>query len=311
MAIDKPVGMSSHDVVNRVRRAFGEKRVGHAGTLDPLASGVLLVGVGQATRLSHYLTSEYKSYVATIVFGRETTTDDAEGETRIAKPVPASIREQTFAEEFCKGLVGVHEQVPPDFSAIHAGGQRAYDLARAGKEVTLKPRTIEVTCATLLSVGELAAPSQRKSALQEGCAPVWRIRFEVSKGTYIRSLARDIGRALGTAAYLGGLERTESGGVGLASCVSLDELMAHPNPRELAIDPVAALGCACMRIDSSLIESVAQGKRIELAPPVRECRDLIAIVSGDRLYAVGHALNGAFVPQSVFPQGIEGVKQDA
>ena len=171
LAVDKPVGCTSHDVVSQCRRALHERRVGHAGTLDPMASGVMVVGVGQATRLLGMLTLDTKSYVADISFGVETNTDDAEGE-----PIAADLRDPAYARERLCAMLGPQMQVPPAFSAISVNGVRAYKAAREGNAVELPPRPVEVYSADLIAVSG------------EGDACVWTAAFSVSKGTYIRAL---------------------------------------------------------------------------------------------------------------------------
>lgn len=229
VGVKKPVGMTSHDVVNEARRAFGEKRVGHAGTLDPAASGVLPLCVGPATRLADYLGGFSKDYRATIAFGTETDTDDAEGEAIRELPVPDEVADAGFAETFVASLVGEHDQLPPRYSAIKIDGRKSYDLARKGLDVPLESRLVSVHDAQLLDAPRI-----------EGGTVCWDVQFSVSKGTYIRSLARDIGRMLGTAAHLAALERTRVGRIGLADCVSLETL--HALKEEVALDPVRVLG---------------------------------------------------------------------
>ena len=231
IAVDKPVGMSSHDVVSRVRRAVGERRVGHAGTLDPLASGVMVVGIGQATRLLGMITLDRKRYLARIAFGTETVTDDAEGEvSRVSDPARATgdLADEGFARKALSGFLGAQMQVPPAYSAISVGGVRSYRRARSGEDFELPPRPIEVYAADLV-------------AIEAGETPVWDVSFDVSKGAYIRSLARDLGRACGSAAHLDGLRRTRSGSISLSSCLPLDEVgLETVRPR--ALDPVGVLG---------------------------------------------------------------------
>ena len=144
IAVDKPVGMTSFDVVARVRRAVGERRVGHAGTLDPAATGVLVVGIGQATRLLGQLTLERKGYRARIDLGSETTTDDAEGEATATVEVPERLLDSELAARAVRSLEKTRTQVPPDYSAISVGGRRAYALARAGERPALAPRPARV-----------------------------------------------------------------------------------------------------------------------------------------------------------------------
>ena len=210
LAVDKPVGCTSHDVVSKSRRALHERRVGHAGTLDPMASGVMVVGVGQATRLLGMLTLDTKSYVADISFGAETNTDDAEGEAVRTVAVANELRDPAYARERLAAMLGPQMQVPPAFSAISVNGVRAYKSAREGNAVDLPPRPVEVYAADLIAVGG------------EGDTCVWTVAFSVSKGTYIRALARDLGRACESAAHISALRRTASGVVSIGACHTAD-----------------------------------------------------------------------------------------
>lgn len=230
VAVDKPVGMTSHDVVNRARRVFGERRVGHTGTLDPLASGVLPLCVGPATRLDQYMTGHDKSYRVDIAFGFETTTDDVEGEPTKRGEPSSDLFDEDVARAFVVTTIGRHEQVPPQHSAIKVGGKKAYEVARKGGETALEPRSVEIHDADL-----------RECRVDpETGMPVWSVDFSVSKGTYIRALARDIGRVLGCPAHVSALRRLNVGAVTLDDCVSLETL--DRRGVEAALDPVAALG---------------------------------------------------------------------
>lgn len=230
VAVDKPSGMSSHDVVNACRRIFGERRVGHTGTLDPLATGLLPICVGPATRLDNYLTGHDKGYLVSIGFGFETTTDDAEGQVSAEGPVDHHLKDMTFAASFIESLVGVHEQLPPQYSAIKVNGVKSYEAARRGTAVDLEYRTITVHEASLESI----------SYDMDSGVLCWNARFVVSKGTYIRSLARDIGRMLGTYAHVRSLRRFSSGALCLEEAVSLETLATLGE--RAAIDPVRVLG---------------------------------------------------------------------
>lgn len=230
VAVNKPTGMSSHDVVNRCRRIFGERRVGHTGTLDPLATGVLPICVGPATRLDTFLTGHDKSYRVTIAFGSATTTDDTAGEVIERGSVPAHLFDEEFARYYLEGLVGGHDQLPPRYSAIKVNGERSYDAARKGREVELTSRPIRIYEAGLVDILEN----------ENGTSLLWIVDFAVSKGTYIRSIARDIGQALSCPAHVHALARTRSGLIGLEDCVSLELLESLGV--QAAIDPVRALG---------------------------------------------------------------------
>jgi tRNA pseudouridine55 synthase len=235
LIIDKPQGLSSHDAVARARRLLREKRIGHAGTLDPLATGVLVLCVGQATRLSEYLLGEDKAYEGVIKLGERTTTDDAEGEVIASRLVPPITDAVLRALEV--RFTGEIEQVPPQFSAIQRGGQRAYALARKGEQVALEPRRVtvyELQLAPLDDPRSMTDHSEPSSVIREsevggrGALPVGHlaVRVRCSAGTYIRALARDIGEALGCGAHLVALRRTQSGRFTLADAVRLDQLEA-------------------------------------------------------------------------------------
>lgn len=247
VGVDKPSGMSSHDVVNRCRRIFGERRVGHTGTLDPLASGVLPICIGPATRLDAYMTAHDKRYVVDVVFGTATDTDDCDGDPIRTADVPDRLYVPDFASAFVSGLVGPHKQLPPVYSAIKVGGVKACDAARKGVVIELEPRDIEVYSADLLEVF---------SHEQSGVA-VWRIAFSVSKGTYIRSLARDIGNSLGCPAHVGALRRIEAGPISISDCVSLETL--EELGVRAALDPVRLLGYRLCYIDENQRKAVANG----------------------------------------------------
>jgi len=204
--IDKPSGITSHDVVNRIRKVARQRKVGHAGTLDPMATGVLLVCLGQATRLIEYLVAGRKRYRATVRFGISTNTLDADGEVTAEKD-PSGLTE-THLRQLLPMFTGEIEQIPPIFSALKKGGKPLYKLARAGQNVEVEPR--RVTIDSLTWVGW----QPPDLTLDIACSP----------GTYIRSLARDLGQAAGTGAHLAELTRTASGDWSLAEAVSLDLL---------------------------------------------------------------------------------------
>ncbi len=307
LAINKPVGPSSHDVVGRVRRALGERRVGHAGTLDPAASGVLVVGVGQGARLLGMLTLDEKAYEARIDFGAETTTDDAEGEVKDVRPIPPELSDEAYAVRAVRALEGEHEQVPPSFSAISVNGKRAYAQARAGEEVALPARHVTIHEARLLGVD------------QEGERLSWRIYVHVSKGTYVRSIARDLGRALGTAAHLGELARVSSGSVRLEDCLALSELeeLGTSAIPARCLDPLAALGMPFRVLTDGEARDVLCGRRIDAglcvdrsgAVRVPARGELVSLVKGDCLVGVWRQKRTTLVSEATFPAGIVGVRK--
>ncbi|OUO90315.1 tRNA pseudouridine(55) synthase TruB [Gordonibacter sp. An230] len=254
VGVNKPAGMSSHDVVNRCRRIFGERRVGHTGTLDPLATGVLPVCVGPATRLGAYLTGHDKRYRVRVAFGAGTDTDDAEGRVLRTGPIPERVLDPQFARAFVASLVGARKQMPPAYSAVKVGGTKSYEAARAGSIIELKPRDIVVHDAILLGVREAGDGYD---------LPSWDVEFHVSKGTYIRALARDAGSALGCPAHVAALERTALGLLSLEECVSLETLTDLGD--RAALDPVRLLGVRFSFAQGDLATRVANGASLEAA----------------------------------------------
>ena len=204
LLVDKPAGMTSHDVVLAARRAFDESRIGHAGTLDPFATGLLVLLLGRATRLLPYLDGIPKVYDATIVLGRETETDDLHGAVLRTAPPPG---DDAIADAIVK-LTGPLEQVPPLYSAKRVGGRRAYEAARAGVALELVPARVEVF--------------GWRDVTRDG--DVLRATIECAGGTYVRALARDLGRLTGSAAHLGALRRTRSGPFRVADAVTVDDI---------------------------------------------------------------------------------------
>ena len=298
IAIDKPLGLTSHDVVSRVRRAFGEKRVGHAGTLDPNASGVLVVGIGLATKLLGLLTLDRKGYVADISFGTRTSTDDADGQVITTAPVPEKLRDAEFAQDACRQLIGTIDQLPPAVSAISVEGKRAYQLVREGKTPELAARRVHIYDATFLAVH---APSADE-------APIWTVAFDVSKGTYIRSIARDLGQELGTEAHISGLRRTFSGPITLGSCVSLEEL--EQNPTEVlnakSLNPTEVLGYPVHKLTPAEYKCVEVGKRFGIPEDLSDTphNSLVSLVWNNLLVGIWCRQGSSLVCQTNFSQGI-------
>lgn len=247
--VDKPAGVSSHDVVNAARRAFGERRIGHGGTLDPFATGLLVLLLGRATRLLPHLPGEPKVYEATIAFGAETTTEDLHGE--VARTAPPPPRAALLAA--LPGLCGRIRQVPPAYSAKRIGGRRAYDLARAGAEVTLEPVAIRVDRWEVLDL-----------KLVDGLVDEARVRVTCGAGTYVRSLARDLARAAGSAAHLVALRRVRSGPFSVDEAVSLEVVRKGHATVRPALD--ALPGYPRQAVDDADAERMARG--IDIAADV-------------------------------------------
>ncbi len=284
LLVDKPAGLTSHDVVARVRRVTGEGRVGHAGTLDPMATGLLVLLVGPYTRLEPYLSSAEKEYTAAIAFGSSTDTDDAEGTVIASAPVPPGVLDADYAAEVLHGFLGASMQLPPSYSAIKVGGAVAHRAARSGSPLELAERSINVLSAELLGV--------------EAETATWNVAFRVSKGTYIRALARDIGERLGVPAHLAGLRRTASGTLRLEDAQPLEGLT---DPTAAFVDPLGALGLPVVEVESALIANGAPLDRA-LAHDVADGVDLAVTCAGE-LRAVYSAAADRLIPRVVLPHG--------
>lgn len=237
LVIDKPAGLTSHDVVNRVRRILKTKRVGHTGTLDPFATGVLVVLVGKATRLAQFLGKDEKAYKAVIQFGFETDTGDATGQVQNAKckmqnEEIANVLEKTNWELVFDKFRGEIEQTPPMYSAKKVGGKKLYEHARKGVEIERKAVTVKIS--------ELEITSALSENLE---LETWNLELKVtcSAGTYIRTLAEDVGRAVGVGAHLTELRRTKAGRFDLSQSLTLDELDKLESPHSAILPPVIAV----------------------------------------------------------------------
>ena len=291
--VDKPGGLTSHDVVARIRRLAGTRRVGHAGTLDPMATGVLVVGVEKATRLLGHLTLTEKQYDATIRLGQSTSTDDAEGE--ITGTAPATGLTPETINKAIAELTGEIQQVPPAVSAIKVDGQRAYKLTRAGAAPELKPRPVTVYEFTVTAIrpagdGDLTGLTDIDATVR------------CSSGTYIRALARDLGSSLGTGGHLTALRRTRVGGYGLDTAKTLDQLA-----QRFEVVPLArAAAAAFARRDLSADEArrVAHGGRLPAGPPGAGTPGPTAAFAPDgSLVALLAEQDGQARPLAVFAEG--------
>ncbi|MBK7455466.1 MAG: tRNA pseudouridine(55) synthase TruB [Anaerolineales bacterium] len=250
LVVDKPVGMTSHDVVQAIRNGTNLRRAGHTGTLDPRASGVLVILVGPAVRLSEYVSASDKRYQAIIRLGSSTDTFDAEGLVTPTKD-PVSVTEAQF-EEALKTFVGEIEQTPPPYSAVKVQGRKAYEMAREGEEVELAPRKITVHHLEVL----------------EWTPPEVVIDVHCSSGTYVRSLANDLGVMLGCGAYLVGLRRTKSGRFSLRDAVplrKLQEAFTAGNWYQYLIPAAEALGdWTAVELSPDEVEGVRHGHRVKV-----------------------------------------------
>ncbi len=277
--VDKPAGMTSHDVVSVVRRAARSKRVGHAGTLDPFATGLLVLAVNSATRLLPYVVGEPKVYDAVIRFGQETDTDDRTGEvTREASAPSAEVLADFAAAPLCEAiaaLTGHLAQVPPAFSAKHVNGERAYAIARRGDVVDLPPVDVHVW-----GWGWLASTTDSLT-----------VRITCGGGTYIRALARDLGRALGSAAHCEVLRRVASGAAHVSDATTLEQLEPGSilDGRVLLRSPLSTLGAIAHEpLDEAGVAALRVGRRIPATLP----GDRGALLWNDAVVAMAERVSG-------------------
>ena len=286
LLVDKPQGITSHDVVARARKAIGTRRVGHAGTLDPMATGLLILGVNASTRLLTYVVGLDKQYTATIRLGAASTTDDAEGELSSERPSPqlAAVSDAAIVEATA-AFTGSIFQRPSSVSAIKVDGRRAYALVREGAAVELAPRHVTVSEFEVLGI-------RRSEWIDVD------VHVECSTGTYIRALARDLGERLGVGGHVTALRRTRIGPFGVDAAVGLDEPLAE---RMLAPAEVAA--SLYPRLDLTAEESadLAHGKRIPLAGSGMRA----AVAPDGRLVGLVDAVEGKAVVLVNFPADAE------
>ncbi|MDF2823997.1 MAG: tRNA pseudouridine synthase [Mycobacterium sp.] len=248
--VDKPGGITSHDVVSRCRRIFGTRKVGHAGTLDPMATGVLVIGIERATKILGLVAGTSKTYLATMRLGQSTTTDDAEGE--VLQQVSADHLSDEQIDAATAALRGQIQQVPSSVSAIKVAGKRAYQMARDGEAVELPARSVRIDRFDILDI--------RRTA---GSVDV-DVAVDCSSGTYIRALARDVGAGLGVGGHLTALRRTRVGGFGLAQARTLDELAEQPQ-LSYSLDDACLQSFGRREITDSEAVDVSHGKALGAA----------------------------------------------
>ena len=290
LLVDKPAAATSHDVVAAVRRLAGTRKVGHAGTLDPMATGLLVLGVGAGTKLLTYLAGLDKDYEATMRFGIGTDTDDADGTVTATPGLSATDHD---IDRALAGLLGDIDQVPSTFSAKKIGGKRAYDLARGGRDVDLAP--VRVT------VRSLERTSDPGSTVVDGI-PVTDVEVSVtvSTGTYIRALARDAGASINSAAHLRALRRTRVGSFRVADAMTIEEAVAAIDRGPLPLVSMAeGAGAVLNTIEVSAAEERAlrYGQVIER----RDTSGPVALVRDGSLVAIGVPRGGGIGPATVFP----------
>lgn len=285
VVVDKPAGFTSHDVVAKLRKVFRQKRVGHAGTLDPDATGVLLVGLGRVTRLMRFLQETTKVYRGTIAFGVATDTLDAAGAVLERRPMPLTESEVAAASE---RFLGEIQQVPPMVSALKVGGRRLHELARAGEEVEREARSVRIDRFEI-------------DRFEPGPYPSAEVLVECSSGTYIRSLAADLGAALGGPAHLARLRRLQVGSFTIAESHPIDVIEAEPGP--CVLTPAEAMrGLEPATVDTGSARAVAHGSVFSCAPfEVTGPGPYAVMDEGGELLAVYERRGAGLKPAVVLP----------
>lgn len=283
LVVDKPAGMTSHDVINRVRRVAGLRRVGHAGTLDPLATGVLLVCLGRATRLVEYLVGQPKTYVTTVRLGQTTDTYDADGEVVQERPF-AHITPVLITQALAP-LRGPIQQKPPIYSAIKKDGQPLYKLARRGEQVEVPLREVTIYELSLLALN----------------LPEIELEINCSSGTYVRSLAHDLGEALGCGGHVASLRRTAVGNFTAAQAVALADLTRDTMGDFL--QPMITAVAHLPRLDLSIEEATdMENGRFVQQQPNQPQADLVQAYAADgRFVGIAKANDALWQPHKIFP----------
>lgn len=284
LPVDKPVGPTSHDVVAAARKGLGTRRIGHSGTLDPFASGLLVLCVGPATRIAEYLSGLDKSYVATARLGEVTETDDLEGAVLERHSGWTALDKARVASALA-GFVGPVDQVPPQYSAKKIDGEAMYHKARRGEHVELQPNRVTVHEAELISVD----------------LPLVQFRVRCSTGTYVRALARDLGRALGVGAHLTELRRTAVGAFDVARAIPVASLADHAEVERAAVSPLRALThLPTWTVEPDVARRLAHGQRVPYTGEDPGASTVVAADDGGGLVAIGSASSGLFKPSKVF-----------
>ena len=294
LVVDKPQGMTSAAVVSKVKRSLGVKKVGHTGTLDPMATGVLPLCIGEGTKIAGYLLAESKTYLATIKLGVCTDTLDADGEVTEENPAALLGVTEEKVQKVVEGFLGESMQIPPMFSALKHKGQRLHKLARAGKTIDVPPREI---CVHAIEIKSLDLPS-------------FSIEVSSSKGTYIRAIARDIGSRLGCGAHLASLRRIQSGEFGLESAVTLEQILDDPKAVKCVALPKALTHMEKVVVKEPILEAIINGKPLNwLDLSTKECSNQnVALLTpkGDLAALVSCKKSGDIRYLRVFTYGLTG-----
>lgn len=282
--VDKPVGPTSHDVVASARRSLGTRRIGHTGTLDPFASGLLLLCVGRATRLAEYLSGLDKTYEAVAVLGTATDTLDCEGAVVEERGGWEALAPEEI-ERVLARFRGSLEQVPPRYSAKKIAGEAAHRRARRGEEIELAPVRVDILSLEMTSLS----------------LPRVGFRTKCSSGTYVRSLARDIGEALGVGAHLDELRRTAIGSFSVDDALPPEALDDPSRVERAALDPVRALAhLPKLEVGDEAAKRLAHGQAVEVGPERTAAPGPVAVTHAGDLVAVGESRGGVLLPRKVF-----------
>lgn len=290
LIIDKSSGMTSHSVVHQIRKITNTKKVGHAGTLDPDATGVLVVGLGKATRLITYLVTDNKTYQATIRLGQSTSTDDREGE--ILKTVDCSNLDENEINSVILNFIGDIDQIPSAVSAIKINGQKAYDLVRKGEKVELKPRKIHISAIDIHEIKKVNSYIDLN------------LTIHCSSGTYIRALARDIGEQLKVGGHVTNLRRLQSGQWNISDAKKIEELKVDNLPL-ISMAEIATTMFPSVKVEFEEIQDLIHGRYVR---KTHEPAETIALIDKKpSLVALAHGDGVMLKPQIVFATGISGV----
>jgi len=290
LLIDKPEGITSHDVVSRVRRALGEKRVGHAGTLDPMATGLLIIGVGPATRLIRFAQSEKKLYTGVVKLGSSTDSLDADGEITGREDVPELSLE--IVQSCASSMLGTQQQIPPMVSAIKVGGKRLYEMAREGIEIERAPREITIS---------------RYEVCPTESNDEWNFVVECTVGTYIRVLLSDLAVRLGTLGHLTALRREASGHHSVKDALTLDALKSVTEAGTEVLRPPVdfVTGLETVLLDDEQERRVRMGQQIEIAQSFMS-PEIAALDASGQLVAILQPRGQLWKPELVLPDSSEG-----
>lgn len=278
--INKPKGMTSHDVVSRIRKVAGIKQVGHTGTLDPFATGVLPIAIGKATKLIEYLNDD-KEYIATVQFGANTATYDLEGE--IIETFDTKVTKEMILKAL-KNFEGEISQVPPIYSALKINGKKLYDYARAGEQVEIKPRTVNIYKIELFDFNY---------ELQQA-----KIIIACSKGTYIRSIAYDLGKILNCGGYLISLERSQAGKFNISSSVNLDEISTTQNIIKYLVNPIDVMDFPTKELNDKEREKVLHG--MPILNDSFKFSDIVFLTYSGKIVAIGMVSKDKILVKKVF-----------